>query len=374
LPDPPHFRVIAPVGPIPPFPAIDPHHITAYDKERIAKAGETTGDVEAAHEIAPGANILLVETPVTETANGGGFAAMMAAEQYVLKHNMGDVVSQSFSLPEQNFGRAAIMRLRYPYLTAYKDGVSVFGATNDNGVSGATPSPPSGTNLYHHRVVQWPASDPLVTGVGGTDIHLNAAGNRIARDTAWNDTWNPAVAAFTRPCVAPPVPWAGSGGLSAIFRRPAYQDAVHKIVHSHRGLPDISMNAAISDGVLLYSSWQGAGVWGEGGGGTSAATPEFAAIIAIADQMAHKRLGLINPYLYELKRRHARGIIDIAQGTNTVSFHEDQQNDTGPIVTVGGYNARRGYDLVTGVGTPNAARLVPELVALARHSANRSSH
>jgi subtilase family serine protease len=369
LPAPPHFRVIAPVGPIPPFPVIDSKHVTPYDAERIAKANETTGDVELAHEIAPGANILLVETPVTENANGGGFAAMMAAEQYVFQHNMGDVVSQSFSLPEQNFGRAAIMRLRYPYLTAYKDRVSVFGATNDNGVSGV-----SRAGFYAHPVVQWPASDPLVTGVGGTDIHLDAAGNRNAPDTAWNDTWNPSVAALTGPCVAPPLPWASSGGVSTIFKRPAYQDAVQNVVRGRRGLPDISMNAAISDGVLLYSSWAGAGVWGAGGGGTSASTPELAAMIAIADQMAHKRLGLINPYLYELERRHARGIVDITRGTNTVSFHKNQRRDTGPVITVKGYNARRGCDLVTGVGTPNAALLVPELVALARHSTKHSSH
>jgi kumamolisin len=134
------------------------------------------------------------------------------------------------------------------------------------------------------------------------------------------------------------------------------------------------MNAALSDGVLVSSSWQGAGVWGAGGGGTSASTPEFAAIIAIADQMAHKRLGLINPYLYKLERRHAPGLVDITKGTNTVSFHEDLQNDTGPIITGNGYHARRGYDLVTGVGTPDAALLVPELVALARQNAKHRSH
>jgi subtilase family serine protease len=368
---PPHFRVIAPEGPIPPFPVINPHHITTYDQARIQKADETTGDVEVSHEIAPGANILLVETPVTETGNGGGFAAMMAAEQYVFKHNLGDVVSQSFSLPEQNFGRAAIMRLRYPYLTAYKDRISVFGATNDNGVSGSLKS---GNELYAHRVVQWPASDPLVTAVGGTDIHLNAAGNRISPDTAWNDTWNPVVAAFSTACLAPPVPWASSGGVSTIFKRPTYQDSVRTVVHARRGLPDISMNAAIGDGVLIYNSVLGTGVWAAGAGGTSASTPEFAAIISIADQMAHKRLGLINPYLYELERRHAPGIVDITQGANTVSFHADQQNNTGPIIRVKGYDTRRGYDLVTGVGTPNAALLVPELVALARRSAQHKPH
>jgi subtilase family serine protease len=154
--------------------------------------------------------------------------------------------------------------------------------------------------------------------------------------------------------------------------RPAYQDPVRSVVDGHRGLPDISMNASISDGLLFYSSYAGS-AWGIGGGGTSAATPEFAAMIAIADQMAHKRLGLINPYLYELERRHAPGVVDITRGTNTVSFHENQRNDTGPIVTIDGYNARRRYDLVTGVGTPNAAKLVPEIVALARQGAQHKS-
>jgi hypothetical protein len=90
--------------------------------------------------------------------------------------------------------------------------------------------------------------------------------------------------------------------------------------------------------------------------------------------MAHKRLGLINPYLYKLERRRAPGIVDVTRGTNTVSFHKDQGNDTAPIITVRGYRARRGYDLVTGVGTPNAARLVPELVALARRGATHGRH
>ena len=72
------------------------------------------------------------------------------------------------------------------------------------------------------------------------------------------------------------------------------------------------------------------------------------------------------------KHNHAPGIVDITRGTNTVSFHEHQQSDSGPIVTVRGYNARRGYDLVTGVGTPNAALLVRELVALARQSTRQA--
>ena len=65
--------------------------------------GETTLDVEYAHTIAPGANILLVETPVSETEGVTGFPQIVAAENYVLKHHLGDVISQSFSATEQTF-------------------------------------------------------------------------------------------------------------------------------------------------------------------------------------------------------------------------------------------------------------------------------
>jgi subtilase family serine protease len=94
-------------------------------------------------------------------------------------------------------------------------------------------------------------------------------------------------------------------------------------------------------------------------GGTSEATPEFAGIVAIADQYAHRRLGLINPALYRLEKARAAGIVDVTKGSNTVSFAQD-----GKTFTVRGYRARPGYDLVTGVGTIDAARFVPELARL----------
>ena len=127
----------------------------------------------------------------------------MAAENYVIDHDLGDVISQSFSLPEQNFGRARIARLRSAKRHAERHHVTVLGASNDTGVTG--PKPRRG--LYAHRVVQWPASDPLVTAVGGTQLHLNASGRRTAPDTVWNDTYNSLVSHLTQGS-PPPVPWA----------------------------------------------------------------------------------------------------------------------------------------------------------------------
>jgi subtilase family serine protease len=349
LPNPPAFRVLQPVGQVPPF---DPSR-----PEELDKAGETTLDVEWSHAIAPGANILLVETPVPETTTGGGFRSMMAAEDYVIDHGLGDVISQSFSLPEQNFGgRSVIAALRKTYIRASRRGVTVLAATNDNGVSGPMPS----GHLYARRVVQWPATDPLVTAVGGTELRLGAAGARTAPDVAWNDTWDP----FLQPLdhqVPPPVPWSTSGGVSRIFTRPTYQDSVRKLVGDRRGVPDVSMSASLSGAVLTFSSFLGMPAWHQAGG-TSEATPEFAGIVAIADQYARTRfgmprLGLINPDLYSIAHSHVTGIVDVTRGNNTVSFH----SGPGRIATVKGYSARIGYDLVTGVGTIDASRFVPEL-------------
>jgi subtilase family serine protease len=343
LPAPPSLRILQPAGKVPPF---DPKNAGMADK-----ALETTLDVEWSHAIAPGASILLAETPVQETLSGGGFRQFMAAENYVISHHLGDVISQSFSVPEQNFGsRAALLRLRYAFTDARRHQVTVVAAANDFGATGPTPA----ATGYRHTVVFWPASDPLVTGVGGTQLHLAAAGARTSPDTAWNDSRNAAVRKLSGR-----VPAAGGGGRSAIFTRPAYQDPVRATTGTRRGVPDVAMSASDNGAVLVFESFTGApGAWAPEGG-TSEATPEFAGIVAIADQYARRRLGLLNPALYRLERDHAPGLTDVTRGSNTVSFTQDGQR-----ITIHGYQARPGYDLVTGVGTINAALLVPELARL----------
>lgn len=341
LPAPPSLRVLQPVGRVPPYDPGNPDMVDA--------AAETTTDVEAAHSIAPGARILVAETPVDETLTGGGFPQYMAAEDYVVRHNLGDVISQSFGIPEQNFpSRAALRRLRYAYRDAYRHHVSVVAAANDFGATGPVAA---GGGFRTRPVVDWPASDPLVTGVGGTSLHLTAAGTRTSPDSAWNESGSAVTARY-----AGALPWAGSGGLSAVFSRPAYQDPVRGVVGNRRGVPDVALSASFSGGALSYESFTGApGAW-KPAGGTSVATPYLAGIIAIADQYAHTRLGLVNPALYRLEQAGAPGLVDVTTGGNTVSFQQD-----GRTVTVRGYPAGPGYDLVTGAGTIDAARLVPEL-------------
>jgi subtilase family serine protease len=342
---PPSLRIVAPIGPVPPF---DPGNPTM-----ASAAGEITGDVELAHAIAPGANILLVEVALTATTVDGDLAQAMTAEKDVINRGVGDVFSQSFGVPEPDIGSAAAVEaLRFAYQDAYRHHVTMLAASGDSGATG-----PALTGVsFDHRVVYWPASDPLVTGVGGTELHLAASGRRTAPDTAWNDNANPVV----QNLLPPEYLWAGGGGLSAVFSRPGYQDPVRGVTGQQRGVPDVAMSASFSGAVLLYESYTGApGAWGPGGG-TSAASPLFAGVVAIADQYAHARLGLINPRLYALERQHAPGLADVTQGNNTVSFPEN-----GTTVTVEGFPAQPGYDLVTGVGTVDAARLVPELARAA---------
>jgi subtilase family serine protease len=350
LPAPPAFSIIHPAGKIP---AYDPGN-----SDMVGWAGETTLDVEYAHVIAPDASIVLVETPVSETEGVHGFPQIVTAEQYVLKHHIGDVISQSFSATEETFpNAAAVDALRSAYTLAYKDKVTVLAASGD---SGAVDFEQNQTTYYTYRVTSWPDSDPLVTAVGGTQLHFNAQGDPTA-PTAWDDTYNRAANVFADGN-AGPNPLASGGGLSIFFPRPSYQNGVQAVVGNRRGVPDISMSAACDGSVDTYGTFGGQAAGWTPTCGTSEATPLFAGIVALADQMAGHSLGLINPALYTLAADGAAGIVRVTSGNNTVSFTQG-----GTKHTVRGFTARNGYDLVTGLGTVNAAFFVPELAVVAGH-------
>src|ERR1700733_2901617 len=314
LPAPPSLKIIQPAGKVPAYDPTDANGDVGW-------AGETTLDVEWAHTIAPGANILLVETPVDETEGTAGFPQIVEAENYVINHHLGQVISQSV------------------------------GATDDSNAAG--------TLLYTHRAVDWPASDPLVTAVGGTQLSLLSTGQRTQPDVVWNDTTNYAFNDVFDG-TTDPVPTAAGGGKSAVFSRPSYQDSVANVVGSHRGLPDISMSAACSGLVNTYDGFGGEPTGWYVDCGTSEAAPLFAGIVALADQEAGHSLGLINPALYAMSAAHAPGLVDVTQGNNTVSFWQN-----GTYYKVWGYRAGPGYDLASGVGTVNAALFVPELAQAA---------
>ncbi|HXY72588.1 MAG TPA: protease, partial [Actinomycetota bacterium] len=270
-----------------------------------------------------------------------------------IDHGLGDVISQSFGATENTFpGARAMLDLRGAYLKAARHDVTVLAATSD---AGATDYDGHGDDFFTYPVVDWPGSDPLVTGMGGTLLHLSDGGRRTSPDTVWNDTYNKAVQRFFDGNPAP-TPTAGGGGLSIFFRRPSYQTGVEPVVGHHRGVPDIAMSAACAGQVVMYQSFPGEHAGWSLACGTSEASPEFAGIVAIADQYAGRRLGLINPTLYALSAAGAPGIVDVTTGNNTVSFKQH-----GRWHRVAGFHAEPGYDLASGVGTVDAALLVPEL-------------
>jgi subtilase family serine protease len=353
-PAPPKFTVIAPVGKIPRF---DPNN-----SDMTGWAGETTLDVEYAHALAPGANILLVETPVSETEGITGFPQIVRAEEYALAHYKVGVISQSFSATEETFKNyAQIEPLRGAYQDAARRQVTVLAASGD---AGATDFQSDQVNYYTRPVTSWPDSDPLVTAVGGTQLRPHGTGYT---SMAWNDTYDPAWTLFASGSTDP-VPTASGGGTSEFFGRPSYQNGVKAVTGAHRGVPDIAMSAACNGSVSIYSSYQPGQAGWSLTCGTSEATPEFAAVVALADQVAGHPLGLVNPALYRLAAQQAPGIVDVTSGNNTVSFDQaavgqgpGKQVTVDKPVTVKGHPAGKGYDLVTGVGTVNADRLVYEL-------------
>lgn len=348
LPAPPSFKIIQPAGAVPPY---DPNN---YDMG--GWGFETSLDVEYAHAMAPGANILLVETPVSETTGVEGFPQIVEAENYVINHRLGDVISQSFGTAEQTFpSKFAIRALRGAYLNALVHRVTVLASSGDGGATDASVYDPTtgAANYYPFPVDSWPSSDPLVTSVGGTQLHLDADGNRTAPDNVWNDT-----ALFGGPA-------AGGGGVSTVFSRPLFQTGVASVVGGARGNPDVSLSAAVDGGVVIYLGYtnvpQGLTPGWYIVGGTSEASPVFSGVVAIADQAAHRDLGWLNPSLYALAGQSGKGLDDITAGDNSVSGTQALPPDAGDSFSVEGFTADAGYDLASGLGTVDGAQLVGSL-------------
>jgi subtilase family serine protease len=336
---------------------------------------EVSLDVEWAHAIAPGANILLVHTPTAETLGLQGFPQMIMAEDYVVKNHLADVISQSFGSSELAFGSPqSLLNLRDAFEDAKDNHVTVlassgdFGSTNlpKQGLTGA------GADVFQTPNVGWPASDPLVTGVGGTSLCQNP-NNTTSRVLDGTDP--PSLCDSTPTFVQDQleIGWIGSGGgFSSIFSRPDFQNTLPAgsttIPSPSRGVPDVAYNANNRTGVLVYVSLfpqgdsgaicQPSGTPCSTGwyivGGTSAGSPQWAGLVALADQMAGKRLGYINPALYQIASNPAKYAAD---------FYDVTTGNNGRFPPVPGYPATTGWDPVTGLGTPNAAKLLPDLVA-----------
>ncbi|MGC8473694.1 MAG: S53 family peptidase [Candidatus Dormibacteria bacterium] len=321
--------------------------------------GEVALDTQWAHTIAPEANILLVVVPTAETLGVQGFPNMMNAEQYVVDHHLANVVTQSFGASEASFSSVqSLLNLRHAFITGTEQGITFMGSSGDSGTANSLKAPVGqGGASISYPTVNWPASDPLVTAVGGTNLCTDPVTGAGLDNTTG-----------TSPCNVSPaqhdVAWNGSGGgYSQVFARPAYQSMLPNgstPIPAMRGVPDVSWDASCSTFVWVYIDSPSAGIPGGYYGvcGTSAASPQFAAMVALADQVAGENLGLVNVSLYEL-----------ASGNSYAAYFNDVtmgNNQTSP--TVPGYSASKGWDPVTGLGTPIAATLVPALAELGPHT------
>jgi len=319
---------------------VAPQGVPAFDPNNQNMDGwvfETTLDVLWAHAMAPGADILLVESKSDSDVD------MLAATKWAIDNHAGDVISQSFGEAEQCASASLLAQEHALFQKAVSEGITLVASTGDSGAAqfncdGTAPILAVGT----------PASDPLVTSVGGTTLNADDPAGNYVSETAWTEPLylcNPPDADDTG---------CSGGGFSTVYGTPAYQQGLGP----SRGLPDVAFNAGSDGGYLIHCGLCNI-LFANASpndpkvfftiGGTSAGSPQWAALAADAQQLAGHPLGNINPTLYQLA---AADFHDITTGTNRVA-------DLGGK----GYDARPGWDAVTGLGTPNAANLLPALGA-----------
>jgi subtilase family serine protease len=301
---------------------------------RYVAGTEEVEDTEIVHAIAPDATLDVVLVPHNAVASAANFIAAVIGTIHAAISQHAAVISISGSHAEHLFSPAQVARLHAALQQAARRHVTVVASSGDTGVISDN-GPPVQVSL--------PASDPLVLGVGGTALDASFATGAYQGEMAWNSDTS-----------------ASAGGYSSLFRRPSYQDGVRR-ADRMRGVPDVSADADSFTAMTLMFT----------GGvpypaqGTSAATPLWAAVIALADQDAGHHLGFVNAALYAIARSPAyhRAFHDVVTGDNSVFW------PTGLFV---GYRAGSGWDPVTGWGSPNAGNLVPLLAHSARPGGARS--
>jgi subtilase family serine protease len=259
---------------------------------------ETALDVEWAHALAPQAKIMLVVAKSASTSD------LLAAIDYATS-NGAQVVSNSWGGSE--FSSEASLDSHFQH-----SGVVYLASSGDSG-AGAS----------------WPASSPYVVSVGGTTLNVDSNGNYLGESA-----------------------WSGSGGATSAYEpRLSYQDNWTSLIGNYRGIPDVAFDADPNTGVAVYSStsYQGSSGWFVVGG-TSLSAPCWAALVALADQ------GRSTPFD---SLSFLAAVYNLAGTTGssgyTANFHDITLGDNGV------YTAVDGYDMVTGIGSPKADQLIPDL-------------
>lgn len=356
-------------------------------------AGEASLDVQWAYAIAPKAHLVLLAVPPAETQGVQGLPNLMHAIDWAVdRYPAGTVFSMSFGTSESAFPGSSAARQFARFDATFQRGLAkgdtFFSSSGDDGSTGVDRSH-RGSTVSSTPQVSYPNVSPYVTSVGGTQLQDNWTWNPTSDAPYVNDNGslarNPDYWAWTAGTGGEPVwneSWAGiatGGGLSTVYPRPSFQDGVADVVGNHRGVPDLSWNAAVNGGVLVYNSYYsaaGAPYWGVYGG-TSASAPQVAALTAIANasrRAAGKSpVGNLNAVIYSASFDRATAFRDVVPQTygTTPSGHLDSNRvwdlpDPFAAVVpdpVPGYPTTTGYDLTTGWGSPRAAGYVAQLLA-----------
>jgi subtilase family serine protease len=360
--------------------------------------GEATLDSEWADAIAPKAHIILLAVPPAETEGVQGLPNLFKAISSEIDATpAGTVFSMSFGITEQTLGGASGAQTS-KFDAVFQKGLAkkdnFFASSGDNGSTGVSKQHKD-SQTYSYPTVGWPASSPYVTAVGGTQLQDGWRWNPSSNDAFNSDgSFNPAYWQWTSGPVSQPVwneswgPIGTGGGASAIYGRPSWQTAGLQY-GAHRIVPDVAWNAAVNGGVDVYitafpqyNCGNSTGCWTIYGG-TSAASPQTAATVALANaarKAASKApIGFLDPILYQ------QGLGASAYNDVTpLHYGSAPQTFAGSDVTVGtvnksvgdlvdnqmwevpipGYPTTSGYDATTGWGTPRVNDFVAQLTTM----------
>jgi len=281
--------------------------------------GEVMLDIEVAASVAPGAKIVLYFTTNTDQ----GFAEAISTAVHDAA-NKPSVISISWGGPESGWTHQAINAMDAACQSGAALGVTITVAAGDNGSSDGI----KGVN------VDFPASSPHVLACGGTKLDAN--GSTIVSEVVWNEQ------AIKN--------GATGGGVSNVLPLPTWQANANvpapSVKTGGRGVPDVAGNADPTSGYQVRYDGSPTVL-----GGTSAVAPLWAGLVAVANKQLGTQVGYINPILYSAKA--AATFNDITVGNN------------------GAFSAGPGWDACTGLGTPNAAKLIPLLAPASASAAKK---
>jgi len=326
------------------LPANDPQIIVNGTDPGIWDSDEETEadlDVEWSGAVARNATIKFVVSKSTNSSDGVDLSA-----QYIVNHNLAPVMSTSFGLCEASLGSSGNSFLSSLWQQAAAEGITVFVSSGDSGAAGCDSA--SASTATHGRAVNGLCSTPYSVCVGGTE--LNDVSNPMLYWAASNSAGTQASALSYIPEVVWDASgpgyglWASGGGASTVYAKPSWQAGTGVPADGKRDVPDVALTSAGHDGYMIYQNGELYVV-----GGTSAASPSFAGVMALIVQHTAARQGNANIAFYSLASKQRAGGASV--------FHDITiGNDSVPGQT--GFNATVGYDQATGLGSIDGSVLV----------------